>query len=302
MADVAQSVLAKLRNKAKSTGKSFQLVLQLFCQEEFLRRINYSKYKNNLILKGGLFLYCISGFESRPTMDIDLMMKNLSNDIENIESVIAEIVNANTGNDFMVFEIKNVEIITEQRDYHGIRANMICKIKNTKTPFHVDMGVGDVIVPKAQWRKLPTQIESFENPEVMTYSLESTIAEKFDAIISRMELNSRMKDYYDIFYLANTYSFDGRKLQEAVFQTLQNRRTAYEADSLKKVYDFSKDKDMLLKWRHFIKGTLKIELEFTEVIEVIYSFLGPIFDAIVGEKEVFETWNSSLLTYEKNSL
>ena len=132
----------------------------------------------------------------------------------------------------------------------------------------------------------------------MTYSLESTIAEKFDAIISRMELSSRMKDYYDIFYLANTYSFDGRKLQEAIFETLQNRRTLYELDSLERVHGFSKDNCMQLKWKHFINGTLKMEIEFTDVINVIYSFLAPVFAAIVNESELFEIWNPSLLKYE----
>lgn len=299
MIDQGESVLARLRNKARLTGKSFQLLIQLFCQEEFLRKVTHSKYKDNLILKGGLFLYCISGFEGRPTMDIDLMVRNLSNELKDIEEVINQIISEDTGNDFVAFKIKSVETITEQRDYHGARVKLIAQIKNTKTPFDVDMGIGDVIIPKAQTRKLPTQLPDFEEPEVMTYSLESTIAEKFDAIISRMELSSRMKDYYDIFYLANTYSFDGRKLQEAIFETLQNRRTLYEADTFERVYGFINDKNMQLKWKHFIKGTLKMEIEFTDVINNIYSFLAPIFDAIVNEGELFGIWNPSLLKYEK---
>jgi len=299
MIDQGESVLAKLRNKARLTGKSFQLLIQLFCQEEFLRKITHSKYKDNLILKGGLFLYCISGFEGRPTMDIDLLARNLSNELKDIEDVINEIISENTGNDFILFKIKSVETISEQRDYHGARVKMLAQIKNTKTPFDVDMGVGDVIIPKAQTRRLPTQLPDFEEPLVMTYSLESTIAEKFDAIISRMELSSRMKDYYDIFYLANTYSFDGRKLQEAIFETLQNRRTSYEQDSFERVYGFSKDKDMQLRWKHFIKGTLKMEIEFIDIIETIYSFISPIFNAIVNENELFEIWNPSLLKYER---
>ena len=299
MIDQGESVLAKLRNKARLTGKSFQLLIQLFCQEEFLRKVTHSKYKDNLILKGGLFLYCISGFEGRPTMDIDLMLMNLSNELKDIEEVINQIISQNTGNDFILFKIKSIEPITQQRDYHGARVKIIAQIKNTKTPFDVDMGIGDVIIPKAETRILPTQLPDFENPVVMTYSLESTIAEKFDAIISRMELSSRMKDYYDIFYLANTYSFDGRNLQEAIFETLQNRRTLYEADSFKRVSGFSKDKAMQLKWNNYIKNTLKMEIEFVDVIETMYSFLAPIFDAIVNESELFGVWNPSLLKYER---
>lgn len=299
MVDQGESVLAKLRNKARLTGKGFQLLIQLFCQEEFLRKVAHSKYKDNLILKGGLFLYYISGFEGRPTMDIDLMVKNLSNELHDIEEVIKQIISENTGNNFILFKIKSVQNITEQRDYHGVRVKIIAQIKNTKTPFDVDMGIGDVIIPKAETRKLPTQLPDFEKPVVMTYSLESTIAEKFDAIISRMSLSSRMKDYYDIFYLANTYSFDGRKLQEAIFETLQNRRTLYETDTFERVYGFIGDNDMQLKWKHFIKSTLKMEIEFTDVLNTMYSFLKPIFDAIINETELFEIWNPSLLKFER---
>jgi len=251
MIDQGESVLAKLRNKARLTGKNFQLLIQLFCQEEFLRKIAHSKYKDNLILKGGLFLYCISGFEGRPTMDIDLMVRNLSNKLQDIEEVTNQIISQNTGNDFIVFKIKSVKTIAPQRDYHGARVKIIAQIKNTKTPFDVDMGIGDVIIPKAEIRILPTQLPNFEEPVVMTYSLESTIAEKFDAIISRMELSS--------------------------------------------------NKGMQMKWKHFIEGTLKIEIEFIDVIETISSFISPIFDAIVNENELIGIWNPSLLKYESEA-
>jgi predicted nucleotidyltransferase component of viral defense system len=175
---------------------------------------------------------------------------------------------------------------------------MLSTIKNTRTPFNIDMGVGDVVIPKPQLRLLPTQLDEFQGAEAVTYSLESIIAEKFDAIISRMELSSRMKDYYDIFYLATKYNFEGRKLQEAIFETLQNRRTIYEADSLKKIYSFRSDPDMMKKWKHFIKGTLKQDIEFELVIDTISRFIGPVFEAILKESELFATWHSNKLSYE----
>ncbi len=99
------------------------------------------------------------------------------------------------------------------------------KSKNVRVPFNIDIGVGDVIVPRAEERTISTQLPDFESPVILTYSLESTIAEKFDAILQRFELTSRMKDFYDIYYLSKTFNFDGAKLQTAIFETLQCRGT-----------------------------------------------------------------------------
>ncbi len=288
--DKGQSVLDKLRNKAHREGKSLQKLLQLFCQEEFLRRLQHSTFSNNFILKGGLFLYYLSEFKGRPTMDIDFAMRYLSNTTENIVRIIMEILSGETENDYITFQFLSTELIAEQKEYHGVRIKLVAQIKNTRTPFHIDLGIGDVIVPKPETRELPTQLDEFKKPEVLTYSLESTISEKFEAIISLMELSSRMKDYYDIYFLANSYFFDARKLQEALSETLKNRGTNYESDTLEKVRAFQADKDMNLKWSHFIK-TLGIDLPFFEVIETLYSFMHPIFWAIINESEIFGTWN-----------
>jgi len=298
MADKAQSVLDRLKAKARNTGKPFQLLLQLFCQEEFLRRVQRSRYTNNLVLKGGLLLYCLSGFESRPTMDIDFMLRHQSNSLPEVESLVKEIILVDTGNDYVVFDIKSMESIAEHREYNGVRVKMVGRIKNTRTPFDVDMGVGDVVIPRPEIRRIPTQLEDFEEPEIMTYSLESTVAEKFDAIISRMELSSRMKDYYDIFYLANSYRFDARKLQEALFETLQNRGTCYEADTFERIMEFEQDNSMKQKWRQFIKNTVKEDLEFSEVLQIINLFLSPVFSAILNETEAFGLWNPEKLKYK----
>jgi predicted nucleotidyltransferase component of viral defense system len=298
MADIAQSILDKLKIKARSTGKDYQLLLQLFCQEEFLRRLSRSEYRQNLILKGGLFLYCISGFQSRPTMDIDFLLRNLSNTEDSILKVIENVISTDTGSSIVNFEFLRLEPIAEHREYNGIRAKLVARIKNTRTPFDVDMGVGDIVVPKPEVKTLPTQLDGFESPSIYVYSLESTIAEKFDAIISRLELTSRMKDYFDIYYLAITYPFDGRKLQEAIFETLQKRGTPYDTSTLLEVGKFSEAPEMLAKWRHFVKTTLKASVDFKEVIDVIVKFVGPAFDAIIHESELLKGWKPEALGYE----
>ena len=154
MADMAASILAKLKNKAKGEGIPLQQLLNLFCQEEFIRRLSGSKYKENLILKGGFLLYSISGFTTRPTVDADYLLKNYSNDLDAIERLVEEIISLPSKNDFMKFKIKGIELISEIREYHGIRVNLIGIIGRTKTPFNIDFGVGDIIVPSPVERTL----------------------------------------------------------------------------------------------------------------------------------------------------
>lgn len=297
MPDITASVIAKLKNKAKESGKPLQLYMQLFCQEEFLRRISLSKYADNLILKGGLFIYTLTNFESRATIDVDFLLRQLPSGIDDIKKIVDEVIAIDTGYDFIVFESKSFEQISPQRKYHGVSFQIIGKIKNTRTPFNIDIGVGDVIVPKAEKRKVPVQLSEFTVPEISTYSLESTIAEKFDAILQRLEMTSRMKDFYDIWYLANTFDFDGRKLQEAIEQTLQTRGTVYDKDSLKNIIAFADVDSMQLKWRQFLNRLKLPSLNFSDVLYTIQTFFSPIWLAIIQEDECLKTWYAKELTW-----
>ena len=227
MADIAASVLARLKNKSAESGRSYQLCLQLFCQEEFLRRLEKSKYAENLVLKGGLFLYSLTGFDSRVTVDVDFLLRQVPNTPEQLKSLLEEIIAVPTGNDFVTFEIKNIAPIAVAKKYAGIGASIIARIKKTRTPFSIDFGVGDIIVPKQEKRQIPTQLPDFESPTVNTYSVETTVAEKLDAILSLMEFSSRMKDYYDIYYIANKFDFDGEVLTEALRKTFANREHSF---------------------------------------------------------------------------
>ncbi len=291
--DKAAFVLAKLKNKSKAAGKPLQLYLQLFCQEEFLRKVSLSKYVNNLVLKGGLFIYTLTNFESRATIDVDFLIRQLPNSVEDIEKIVAEILAVDTGNDFITLTSKSFEAISPQRKYTGVSFQIIGKIKNTKTPFNVDFGVGDVIVPNSEKRIIPVQLDEFDNPQINTYSLESTIAEKFDAILSRLEMTSRMKDFYDIYYLSNIFDFDGRKLQEAIFETLQNRGTSYEKDSLTVIENFANDNGMVTKWNRWLKEIGNPQLDYKTVIDSIVKFLFPIWKVIINEDECFMMWNAN---------
>ncbi len=297
MADKAASVLAKLKNKAKTSDISYQQYLQLFVQEEFLRKLSKSGYEDNLILKGGLFIYTLTNFESRATIDVDFLLQAASNSIEDVKVLIGKIINTPTGNDYIAMMAKGFEEISPQRKYHGISAQIIAQIKNVRVPFNVDIGVGDVIVPCAKKRVISTQLPDFEAPVIKTYSLESTIAEKFDAILQRFELTSRMKDFYDIYYLARTFDFDGAKLQRAIFETLQQRGTAYDKDSFKRIALLVEDEDMQKRWKYFLKNIKDDSLEFTAVIDEIRVFLEPVFGAIVNEDKWQNSWDSTVICW-----
>lgn len=292
MADIAASVLARLKNKAAESGRSYQLCLQLFCQEEFLRRLEKSKYAENLVLKGGLFIYSITDFDSRVTVDVDFLLRKVPNTPEQLKSVLEEIISTPTGNDFITFEIKNIDPIAVAKKYAGMSASLVARIKNTKTPFSIDFGVGDVIVPKQEKRKIPTQLEDFTAPTVNTYSLETTIAEKLDAILSLMEFSSRMKDYYDIYYLANKFNFDGTTLTEALRKTFENRGHTFTVEQFEQVMAFADDEAMQKKWKAFARKIDTKTDDYGTVLRTIKAFLIKPFTAAIESKEFAEQWSS----------
>ena len=293
MADIAASVLARLKNKAKESGRSYQLCLQLFCQEEFLRRLEKSQYAENLVLKGGLFIYSVTDFDSRVTVDVDFLLRKVPNTPEQLQTVIETIISTPTDNDFVTFEIKDIAPIAVAKKYAGIGVSLVARIKNTKTPFNIDFGVGDVIVPKQEKRKIPTQLEDFTAPTVNTYSLETTIAEKIDAILSLMEFSSRMKDYYDIYYLANKFDFDGATLTEALRKTFENRGHTFTAEQFEQVMAFDSDDAMQKKWKAFVRKIDTKTDDYSTVLKTIKTFLIKPFTAAVVCKEFNEKWSAN---------
>ena len=293
MADIAASVLARLKNKAAESGRSYQLCLQLFCQEEFLRRLEKSKYAENLVLKGGLFIYSLTDFGSRVTVDVDFLLRQIANTPEQLKSVLEEIIATPTGNNFITFEIKDVAPIAVAKKYAGIGASIVARIKNTRTLFGIDFGVGDVIVPKQEKRKIPTQVSDFDAPTVNTYSVETTIAEKIDAILILMEFSSRMKDYYDIYYLANKFDFDGRLLTEALKKTFANRGHSFTVEQFEQVMGFADDEAMQKKWKAFTRKIDTKTDDYSTVLKTIRAFLEQPFVAAIENKNFEKQWSAT---------
>ena len=298
MADMAASVLARLKNKAAATGRSHQLCMQLFCQEEFLRRLEKSKYAENFVLKGGLFVYAVTDFDSRVTVDVDFLLRKIPNTPEQVKAVLEEIIAVPTENDFVTFEIKSIGPIAVTKKYAGVGASLVARIKNTRTPFSIDIGVGDVIVPRQEKRKIPTQLEGFDSPVINTYSLETTIAEKLDAILNLMEFSSRMKDYYDIYYLANKFDFDGAVLTEAHRKTFSNRAHSFTVAQFEQILTFDNDDAMQKKWRAFCRKTDIKTDDYSTVLNTIKAFLEKPFAAAIESREFGNKWSTSNQAWE----
>lgn len=293
MADIAASVLARLKSKAAESGRSYQLCLQLFCQEEFLRRLEKSQYAENLVLKGGLFLYSLTNFDSRVTVDVDFLFRQVPNTAEQLKSLLEEIITVPTGNDFVTFEIKDVAPIAIAKKYAGIGASIVARIKNIRTPFSIDFGVGDVIVPKQEKRQIPTQLPDFESPTVNTYSVETTVAEKLDAILSLMEFSSRMKDYYDLYYIANKFDFDGAVLTDALRKTFANREHNFTIEQFEQVMSFGDDAAMQKKWKAFVRKINTKTDDYSTILKTIRIFLEKPFTAAVENKTFTECWSAA---------
>lgn len=288
----AASALARLKNQAKTEGISYQMCLQLFFQEEFLRRLSHSKYRENLVLKGGMFIYTLTAFDSRPTRDMDFLMRSLSNDLEHIQTVMNEICALPTENDYILLKVTGTEQITLEKKYPGVKIKFMWYINNVKVPFSVDLGIDDVIVPDAMVRRLSTRLEGFEAPEIFTYSLESTISEKFDAIIQRMEMTSRMKDFFDIYYLSSVFDFSGSTLKEAVLQTVRHRGRILEQNTFTRIRGFADDSFMKTQWIRF-EPAKEAGLGFPEVLYQLDQFLRPIYDSILSGEEFDYQWSCS---------
>ena len=295
MKDKGTSILAKLKNKARASNISYQQCLQLFFQEEFLRRLAKSPYADNFVLKGGLFIYTLTNFQSRATGDIDFLLRDISNETKKVDKIITEIISIPTGlNDVVILEAGKTEPIAIQMNYQGLSAQIVGHIKKVRLPFNIDIGIGDVIFPDPEKRIIKTQLEDYDAPVIFTYSLESTIAEKFEAMLQRFELTSRMKDFYDIFYLAQTFDFRGQRLQEAFSKTIHNRGTVLESDSLEKILRLAEDSSIQVRWRYFQKTIQRNMLSLSEIMQTLGIFLQPICEAVISGTALKKRWKAEL--------
>lgn len=276
--NIAVSVHQRLLNKARETGRPFNELLQRFSIERFIYRLSKSRHADGFILKGALMLSVWSGAESRPTMDIEFLGR-ADNSLEGIAAAMRDACEMDVEVDGMLFDGGSVAAvrITEGMEYEGVRVRFKAALGNARVLLQVDVGIGDVVFPGPCDVDYPALLD-FPPPRLKGYTMESTIAEKFQVMVRLGVLNSRMKDFYDIWMLSKAYGFEGRILAEAVKKTFETRRTPLMAEPTVFESSFAKSAEKQVQWAAFIgKAKLNDAPEnFSEVAAAVALFLKPL--------------------------
>ena len=265
----------KLLNLARKTkGVDYNLILLRFVQERFLYRLSLSVYRENFFLKGGALLFAHERFAARPTRDMDFLGEHISRDKENIKRIILEICCIVCKEDGVTFECGEDDIwledITVEKEYNGTRVHMTAHMDTIVQPFSIDVGFGDVIVPHPAQLDYPLLIEGLPAVNVEAYSLETVVAEKFQTMIDRGTINSRMKDFFDVYTLLKTDKVDNKLLKEAVVEVFANRGTQPDAEHVVFSDEFAHDEVRQKMWKSYLKKIkYKEDLPFNVVMSVI---------------------------------
>ncbi|SFI82832.1 nucleotidyl transferase AbiEii/AbiGii toxin family protein [Planctomicrobium piriforme] len=291
--NVAASIRQRLTNQAKASDRPFQEVLQYFAMERFLSRLSLSPHAERFILKGALMFNVWGAPASRPTRDIDFLGR-INNDISSIAAVFREICQKQGGEpDGLVFAADTVvgHSIKEDADYVGVRVTFQAFLENARVPMQIDIGFGDTVVPEAAIMDYPT-ILKHAPPRLWAYPKETVVAEKFEAMVKLGELNSRLKDFFDLWLLSRQFEFDGRLLCEAITQTFQNRRTAINPRPIALTETFANNSTKKTQWKGFLRKS-RLHLapqQLPEVVELIAQFLLPPAQAMTAGQTFSQKW------------
>ena len=289
--DMASSVRNRLLEIARRKNRPFEEILVLYALERFLFRLSRSSHKNQFILKGGLLLYGMELSTARPTRDIDLLGLT-ENSIEAVSEIIQGIgkIDFDDGINFDFGRLTH-ETMTPNTEYPGIRFKFAGRLGQARIPMQLDIGFGDAVVPDAIDMVFPTILD-MEAPTILAYSIETIVAEKFEAALDLADLNSRMKDFYDLWVLSRKYSFDGRSLQKAITATCKKRGTIIRTDAEIFSTEFSQHVDKNTQWPAFInKGPMDdAPDDFSRLMIALHDFLFPVARACQSKSEFNLKW------------
>lgn len=282
--DYGKSIKAKLLNLSKAERLPYQPLLIRYVQERLLYRLAQSKYKHRFYLKGGALLYAHEQFKARPTLDIDFLGNSIANDKKIIEEAFSEICGISCEKDGIRFDTDTIETeeINENRVYKGIRLHVIARLDTARQKITMDIGFGDVITPNPQELEYLLLLDDLPPVNIMAYSLETVVAEKFQAMIELSENNSRMKDFYDLYTLLYDKTIDDVLLEKAIHATLKNRETVYEENHPLFSDDFSTNPRFQMLWKGFMKKIGKTEPDFETVIHLTKEKLFPFWEKYKG--------------------
>ena len=292
--NISASVRARLLNIARQNKVSFDVILIQYFQERFLYRLSISEYKDKFILKGGLLFLAYNIPILRPTKDMDLLGKMISMDFDNIRRIIQNIISLEEPDGIRFLpETVTVEKIKKEQAYEGVKVKFGAELDRAKKILQIDIGFGDRVIPAPVKLKFPVLLEQ-SVPEIMVYSKESAIAEKFEALVKLGVANSRMKDFYDILFMASTQNFKSKFLHRAIYTTFKQRKTLVEKRKSVFSEEFKKHKEKQKQWTIFLqRNKLTSFDDFFEAVNRIEYFLEPVCREEIDEIPE-KLWDSEL--------
>ncbi|MDN3507401.1 MAG: nucleotidyl transferase AbiEii/AbiGii toxin family protein [Simkaniaceae bacterium] len=284
--NVAASVKDRLLNRSRNSDLSLLELMKYYAMERFLYRLSISQYNDQFVLKGALLFTVWEIADSRTTLDIDASAK-AENSLENITMIAEELCKiAPEIDDGIVFlsETLRVQVMQLKREYTGFRLNFTAKIGTAHVPMQIDIGFGDVITPGPVFSKYPTMLE-FPAPELSMYPPQTTIAEKFHAMIELDGNNSRVKDFYDIWLLSHNQTFTNESLRQAIKNTFAERKKEFTADALcTAMRSCAEDPRTVQRWERFKKKVVpkqNQDLKFTAVVSELESWVLSLYEVAV---------------------
>lgn len=291
--NLSASVHQRLLNLARETGRPFNELLQYYAMERFLFRLGSSPFAERFVLKGALMLRVWRLPMARPTMDID-MLGRTPNTVENLIHIIQQCLMLEAPDDGVRFDAASIqgEPITLEKKYQGVRVRVRGKMGNARLSLQLDFGFGDVIVPGPVWIDYP-QLLDFGQPHLLGYTPESVVAEKFQAMVELEMANTRLKDFYDIWQLARSVTFEGVALQQALKATFRQRITPLPSvPPLALTATFFADSVKQMQWAAFLrKGRLTNQgIQLSEVAQEIAAFILPVSAAAAIYTPFEKTW------------
>ena len=268
----AMSLKALINNIAKENKISAQSVLQTYMLERLLERISVSEYKDNFILKGGMLISAMLGIDSRTTMDMDTTIKGFALTKENISNIMNKICKIDI-DDGVTFEIQKIELIREDDDYGGYRITFKANyMEKMPVIMKIDITTGDKMTYKEIQYSFELMLEN-RKIQVWSYNIETVIAEKFESIIKRGVLGTRIRDYYDVYMLFNVQkkNIDNSTLRDAIYSTAEHRDSLDTIKNWKKVISILEESEIMKKqWEKYQKNNFYAEeIKYEDLIESI---------------------------------
>ena len=290
----AASVRQRLLNRARAEGGDFLALLTRYVLERVLYRLGQSDYRERFVVKGAMLFVLWEGDLHRTTRDLNLLGSGPSA-IADVERAVREVLAVEVEDDGVTFDPGSVrgDLIREEQEYEGVRVSAEARVGNARVRLKIDIGFGDAVTPEVEEATFPTLLDA-PPPVLRVYPKATVVAEKLQAMVALGILNSRMKDFYDVWHLAQHDAFDGPTLAQAVRATFERRGTPIpDAAPLALTSEFATDTGKRTLWRAFVRrGRLSDEAELAEVVDVLRAFLLPVLDAARGEAALDARWQS----------